>query len=783
MRNKIFKKRDFSSLKYKIMLSTLIPVIVCFTLILVVSFLSLNNVSNEVARAKFLQTGQKYEARYEKNLNSALNYLSIISSELETQVAMGQTDRKALQKMIWDVFSNYGQIDGSSVYFEPDAYDGNDIGHIGSYYGTQKSGRISWYFYKNGGQVAYLPEAMANEIEFTFPQYEDVKKANAPIYTDPITYEIDGQTFHLFTLSHPIKNEDGEFIGAVTVDVFLDDIYEALQNEQIYDTGYVSIYNDRGKIIYCPIYEYIGKSKRDVGIDENRLDIASDFGFSNSVSMINGKETFVVVYPIDFAQLDSAFYITVSAPLEEIFAESRNTTLQMIAFSIFVIVLIAVLLYYLIRNLARPLKEITESLDRIAGGEYGARIEGQYQGEFAVVKESVNKMSDSIEEYIGDLNTAKEQAELGNRAKNEFLSRMSHEMRTPMNAIIGMTGIAKGSSDLVQQEHCLERIGDAANHLMNLISDILDMSKLDAGEIELNPSEFSFENALANVIKAHKYTIDEKKQKLAVFSDPDIPAILVGDERRLSQAISIILSNAAKFTPEKGQIDIRATVFGEDAEVSTMLVEISDTGIGMSEEQVDKMFGSFEQADGGDTRKYGGAGIGLAIAKSIVELMDGEIRVESEEGKGSTFAFTFKAKKGAGAEEAEEPVSYEGKTALLADDVDINREIIQAMLEGTGMAIDSAENGQQAFDAFKNDPGRYDIIFMDIQMPEVDGLEATRMIRGLDAEEAQRVPIIALTANVFREDVEKCLGAGMNDHIGKPVSYEELLEKMKIFIL
>jgi signal transduction histidine kinase len=787
------------SLKTKIMFSTLVPVIACFTLIIIAVFLSLNTFSNDTAKSKFLQTSQKYSYNFEKKINDALNYLAILSSKLEMQVETGETDREALQKTVLNIFNDYSLLDGSSVYFESDMYDGKDAEYIGSDYGTVKSGKICWYFYKDEGETAYLAEAMENEIEFEMPHYTMAKGANRPIHTDPVRYEVDGKDIYMFTLTYPINNNKGEFIGAVTVDLFLDDIYEQLQSEKIYETGYIVIYNNRNKIIYCPEYEYIGESRDKTEHYSSSVQYKDSFGFLHSKSMINGKDTLVIKNLIYLPQLNSNFYITVSAPLDEIYADGRNLTMILFAFCVIVIAAIGILVYYLIRKISAPLNEITHSVDKIASGEYGTRIGGKYKGEFEVVKNSVNKMADSIEEYINVVFAAKVQAEQGSRSKSEFLSRMSHEMRTPMNAIIGMTGIAQNSNDSVQKEYCLDRIDDASRHLLGIINDILDMSKIEADKFELSFLDFKFERMLSNVLNVTKFKIDEKNQELKISIDPAMPPVLLGDEQRLAQVIANLLTNAAKFTDNRGLIQCNAHICGEENGIYTIQVEVIDNGIGIAKDQQGKLFNLFEQADGSITRKFGGTGLGLAISKRIVELMGGDIWVESELGKGSKFAFTFKAEKGkiediqhdaltadlnANDTGVAEPFkSFEGKTALMAEDIEINREIVIVMLEDTKLIIDCAENGQQAVEMFEANPGKYDIIFMDMQMPEVDGVEATRRIRALNTPKALQIPIIAMTANVFKEDINKCLEAGMNDHVGKPIDFDELVRKIEKYIL
>ncbi|MDR2296129.1 MAG: response regulator [Clostridiales Family XIII bacterium] len=525
---------------------------------------------------------------------------------------------------------------------------------------------------------------------------------------------------------------------------------------------------------------------------------------------------------------------------------------------------------------------------------------------------------------VTDIERAREAAEAASRAKSEFLSNMSHEMRTPMNAIIGMTSIGKMSGDVERKDYCLNKIEDASTHLLGVINDILDMSKIEAGKFDLSPEAFKFEKMLRRAVNVINFRVEEKRQNFSVDIDKDIPETLIGDDQRLLQVITNLLGNAVKFTPEHGAIRLRARLLEEEADICTLLIEVSDTGIGISARQQARLFNSFEQADSSTSRKFGGTGLGLTISKSIVEMMGGRIWIESELGKGSVFAFTVRAKRGgetrrslldpsvrpdnmrvlavddvpeireyfealsrrfgiacdlaAGGEEAlalierngpydiyfvdfrmpgmdgielsrrikasgagksvvimisatewneieadakragvdkflqkplfpsaiadcineclgagaaehasvapsaEEPACFSGYRILLAEDVEINREIVLALLEATALSVDCAENGAEALRLFSEDPARYDMIFMDVQMPEMDGYDATRHIRALRAPQAQTIPIVAMTANVFREDVERCLAAGMDDHIGKPLNFEEVLEKLRRYL-
>jgi signal transduction histidine kinase/DNA-binding response OmpR family regulator len=524
--------------------------------------------------------------------------------------------------------------------------------------------------------------------------------------------------------------------------------------------------------------------------------------------------------------------------------------------------------------------------------------------------------------YARDLREQKKMlaAEAASHAKTAFLSNMSHEMRTPMNAIIGMTAIGKNTADIERKDYAFTKIEDASTHLLGVINDVLDISKIEANMLELSPMEFDFERMLHKAVSVINFRMDEKRLDFKVNMDGNLPRFIVGDDQRMAQVIMNLLSNAVKFTPEGGKIQLDASMTGENNGLCELQITVTDNGIGISPEQQERLFKAFSQAESGISRNYGGSGLGLAISKRIVEMMDGDMKVESELGKGARFIFTVKAAKGmrsirsllahgvnwetirilavddmddtleyvksvfdrlnvkcdtaTGGEEALQMIkeneeydicfidwrmpgmngieltrmiksgkkskpsvvviisaynweeikeaavqagvdkflakpllssaiidcvndclgieSYkEGQAAggkfvdkhiLLAEDIEINREIVLALLDGTGLEIDTAENGREALDKMKTAPDKYDLIFMDVQMPEMDGLEATRRIRALPSPHCKEVPIIAMTANVFKDDVEKCIEAGMNDHIGKPLDMEKVYEKLQKYL-
>ena len=590
--------------------------------------------------------------------------------------------------------------------------------------------------------------------------------------------------------SSPIYDQQGNPFGIIIINVDASQIFSELEN---LTDNHISLFltNASGDYLMHPdTTKTFGFNK------EKRYRIQHDFSIPDTlfhenaalahfvdIEMDNISSSILYLEQIPFGQEENRFLVLGTAsPLTSVLAGVQALRNQSFTITLAICIMGIFLTWVFARYLTRPLIQITKAVTQFTSGQTPKNIPVQRKDEIGILARSFNKMSGQISAQIAALTAAKQEAEQANQAKDDFLSMMSHEIRTPMNAVVGMARLLQENDPEKRQLPIINTLQFSADHLMSLINDILDYSKIKSGKITFEKRIIVLPDLLEKILVSHQPKAKEKKLDLHLQIEKDVPDKVLGDPHRLSQMLNNLLNNAIKFT-EAGHVMLQVTEKKATNDLVSLEFIIEDTGIGIPEKEQERIFEKFTQAGSDTTRKYGGTGLGLAITKNLVELQGGSIQVESQPGKGSRFMVTLHFEQPAPGEQRDALIqadSYkfpENLSVLCVDDVVYNNFLLENYLEKKAIHADTAGSGKEALE--KALVHAYDLILMDIEMPDMDGYTCTRQLRATPGY--VHTPVIAITATVSDTMKVKTQEAGMDDYITKPIDPDLLYEKIAYY--
>ncbi|MBN1250891.1 MAG: response regulator [Bacteroidales bacterium] len=543
--------------------------------------------------------------------------------------------------------------------------------------------------------------------------------------------------------------------------------------------------------------EYISSLKVDKNILQANIFLSDSTKLANYTSKFKSLKT-EKKYDFSIKKDTIIFYddiITINKPIEFDFDyigtvrieyslagydEKVNRYIRIIFIILSISIIAATILAFIFQKIiTKPIFGLYNTMNKISRKkDYSIRSKNTTKDEIGKLSDGFNTMIHQIEKQNNELNTAKENAVSSLKAKERFLANMTHELRTPLNSIIGLSSLIEETSLNNEQKNYLSNIKSSSSHLLSIINDLLEFSKLGSGKLNFEKREFTIRSTIDRIKDSMKFELDKRNLEFKTAIDDSVPHLLIGDEYRLNQVLINLIGNAIKFTP-KGSITLTIKVLFETESKSNLEFKVIDTGIGIKPDRQKIIFDSFTQESFGTSREYGGTGLGLSITKELIELQGGEIRVESEKNKGSSFIFIIPFQKKLITDSF---VNYKKNYApenikiLVVDDNEMNLLFTKSLLIKRNFMVETSNNGIEALE--KINTGNFNLLLLDLYMPEMDGYQISKKIRSLDNENLKNIPIIAITAAATISEIKKCFKFGMNDYLTKPVDNEVLISKI-----